>query len=188
MENLNLKGTKSEENLKKAFAGESQARARYFYFAEQARKDGLGEVADLFEKMAVNETAHAKVWFQMLNSGKIPPADKALEAAMRGENEEWTSMYKQFAADARSEGLDGLAKMFERVADVECDHEKLFLTAWLKLKNMPVPEKKAMVEVPMWRCSICGHLEPVNGKDSPYSCPLCGALGTFQKATVEQEQ
>lgn len=175
----NLKGKKSEENLKTAFAGESEARNRYTYFAQVANKEGYEEVAKLFENMALNESNHAKIWFKLLNDG-LGDTAQDLMAAAQGESYEYTSMYPQFAREAREDGLPELAVLFERVAEVERQHEALFLETLMHLKSAKqVQEPKAKQSAQ--RCTLCGYVHYDTDGEVPYSCPLCGALGSYEK-------
>ncbi|MEG1448913.1 MAG: rubrerythrin family protein, partial [Oscillospiraceae bacterium] len=137
---MNIKGTKSEENIKKALFGESVARNKYTYFAQKAKEEGNETMANLFERMATNEMNHAKIWFKVLNG--IGTTNDNLKTAATGEYEEWTSMYPSFAKTAREEGLEDLAKMFEKVAEIEKDHERQFLLAFAKNSNLNNEEPK----------------------------------------------
>lgn len=177
---MDIKGTKSEQNVMAAFAGESQARNKYTYFAAEARKEGHEDIAELFERMADNETEHAKIWFKLLNGG-LGNVNDNLQAAASGENYEWKSMYPGFAADARAEGNEILAMMFEKVASIESDHERRFLEAFLAYKEnlsadvVPMHPKS---DAPRYRCAFCGATS-----DSPLDvCPLCEAIGAFELA------
>lgn len=183
-----LKGTKSEKNIKSAFMGESMARARYIFFAEQARTEGYEEIAEMFERMAQNETMHAKVWFKLFHDGMGTTAANIQEAA-GGENGEWRSMYPGFAKEAREEGFEELAATFERVADIERDHEETFLKAFIALQKK-ITAKKTGVETEekqpqaapaeelqqVYRCVFCGAIF----EKRPDVCNLCGAIGSFE--------
>lgn len=175
---MNLKGTKSESNVKAALTGESLARNKYTFYAMQARTEGNEELAELFEKMAKNETSHAKIWFNILNNGLGNSLDNLKDAA-EGENSEWTSMYPNFAKVAREEGLEELAVMFEKVAEIESDHERRFLKAFLDLKrknnNEKPDEKKEKLEHGYY-CMFCG----AKFDKRPDVCPVCGAIGSFE--------
>ena len=162
------KGTKTEENLKKAFAGESQARNKYTYFASKARKDGYEQIADIFEETAGNEKEHAKMWFKELNGGSIPDTVDNLKSAIDGENYEWTDMYKEFAETAREEGFEELAKKFELVADIEKSHEERYKKL---LKNIEDKKVFSSDGEAIWVCRNCGHI--VIGKEAPEVCPVC---------------
>lgn len=179
---MKLKGTKSEENLKTAFSGESQARNKYTYFAQVAEKEGHEEIAKLFEVMALNESNHAKVWFKLLNQG-FGDTEESLLSAAQGESYESSSMYPQFAREAREEGLEDLAVLFERVAEVERQHEAQFLETLMNLKGVEQPlESKA--KKPAQRCIYCGYVHLQSEGEPPYSCPLCGALGCYENILV----
>lgn len=162
------KGTKTEENLKKAFAGESQARNKYTYFASKARKDGYEQIADIFEETAGNEKEHAKMWFKELNGGSVPDTVDNLKSAIDGENYEWTDMYKEFAETAREEGFEELAKKFELVADIEKSHEERYKKL---LKNIEDKKVFSGDGEAIWVCRNCGHI--VIGKEAPEVCPVC---------------
>ena len=159
-------GTETEKNLSAAFASECRARNRYTYFAEEARKSGLIGLAELFNTVANNEWAHAKIWAKEIEAVK----DNAfnLQSAIDGENYEYAELYPKCAEVARQEGFNELAKKFELVAEVEKEHEKLFLQYLKDVKNNKVFEKG---KVQMWQCSNCGHI--VIGKSAPDTCPLC---------------
>lgn len=161
-------GTKTEENLKKAFAGESEARNKYTYFASKAKKDGYEQIAAIFEETAGNEKEHAKMWFKELHGGAVPDTTENLKAAADGENYEWTDMYKEFAKTAREEGFDELAEKFEGVAKIEKAHEERYRKL---LKN--IEEKKVFSSdgEAIWVCRNCGHI--VIGKEAPEVCPVC---------------
>jgi len=164
---MNLKGTKSEANLKIAFAGESQARNKYTYYASKARKDGFEQIANLFQETADNEKEHAKIWFKLIHDGVADTATNLMDAAA-GEHYEWTDMYKSFANDARDEGLEDLAVLFEKVAEIEKTHEERYLKLLENVKNGLVFSKDGDK---IWKCSNCGHL--VMGKSAPDLCPVC---------------
>jgi len=167
-ESYNLKGTKTEGNLKAAFAGESMARNKYTYFASKAKKDGFEQIAALFEETAVNEREHAKIWFKLLCGGEIPSTDENLKAAAAGENEEWTEMYKRMAEEAKEEGFDKIAHLFEMVGNIEKDHEERYLKLLENLQNDMVFKKN---EKSVWLCRNCGHI--VDAKEAPKVCPVC---------------
>ncbi len=167
-------GTKTEKNLAAAFAGESQARNKYTYFASVARKEGYQQIAELFEETASNEKQHAKLWFQHLNG--IGSTAENLKAAAAGENYEWTDMYEQFARDAEEEGFPGLAFQFRGVAAIEKAHEERFLKLLNNVEMQKVFEKGEEV---MWQCRECGHL--VMGKKAPEVCPICHHPQAYQQ-------
>ena len=162
------KGTKTEENLKAAFAGESQARNKYDYFASKAKKDGYEQIAAIFAETAANEKEHAKMWFKELNGGAVPATEENLKAAAEGENYEWTDMYKGFAETAREEGFDELAEKFEAVAAIEKTHEERYLKLLGNVKEKKVFSRDGDM---IWVCRNCGHV--VIGKDAPEVCPVC---------------
>lgn len=164
---MELKGSKTEKNLWTAFAGESQARNKYNYYASKARKDGYEQIAAIFEETANNEKEHAKIWFKLLHDG-IPSTIENLEDAAAGENYEWTDMYKNFAIEARKEGFSKIADLFEGVAKIEKEHEERYRKL-LENINKDVVFKKDQPIV--WQCSNCGHLH--YGKDAPEVCPVC---------------
>ncbi len=166
---VNLKGTKTEKNLMDAFAGESQARNKYTYFASKARKDGYEQIAALFEETANNEKEHAKMWFKLLCGGAIPSTIDNLKAAAAGENGEWTEMYKRMATEARKEGFNDIAAAFEMVGNIEKAHEERYLKL---LKNITVNQVFAKKEKSAWICRNCGHIVD-NTTAAPQTCPVC---------------
>ena len=163
-----LKGTKTEENLKKAFAGESQARNKYTYFASKAKKDGYEQIAAVFTETADNEKEHAKMWFKELNGGAIPDTLDNLLSAAAGEYEEWTSMYKEMAETAREEGFNAIAYKFDAVAQIEKRHEERYRKLAELVKEGKVFKKS---EKKMWICRNCGHIHV--GDTAPEVCPVC---------------
>ncbi|MGN0771977.1 MAG: rubrerythrin [Christensenellales bacterium] len=164
---MQLKDSKTMQNLMTAFAGESQARNKYTYFASKAKKEGYVQIANLFEETANNEKEHAKMWFKLINNG-IGTTAENLKAAAEGENYEWTDMYATFAKEAREEGFDQIAAMFEGVAKIEKEHEERYLALLANLENGKVFEKEEAVE---WQCANCGHT--YYGKTAPDVCPVC---------------
>ncbi len=170
---MELKGSKTEENLQTAFAGESQARNKYTYFASIAKKEGYQQIASIFEETAANEKEHAKMWFKLLNGGNVSEGLKlstvdALEMAAEGENYEHTSMYKDFAEVAKKEGFDKIAYLFEAVAKIEKHHEERYR----KLLDAVKEERVFKSEAPkMWVCRNCGHVH--YGEEAPEVCPVC---------------
>ncbi|HJK10864.1 MAG TPA: rubrerythrin family protein [Methanocorpusculum sp.] len=164
----NLKGTKTEANLQTAFAGESQARNKYNYYASKARKDGYEQIAELFEETANNEKEHAKIWFKLLHGGAVPDTLTNLADAAAGENYEWTDMYAGFAKEARAEGFEDIAKLFEMVADIEKHHEERYLKLLANINEGIVFSRDGDM---IWQCGNCGHL--VIGKSAPEVCPVC---------------
>jgi rubrerythrin len=163
-----LKGTKTEKNLQEAFAGESQARNKYSYWASKAKKDGYVQIAAIFEETANNEKEHAKMWFKLLEGGSIKSTPENLEAAAAGENFEWTDMYARMAKEAREEGFDEIAFKFESVAKIEAEHEARYRKLLDNIKKERVFSKDGDV---IWQCANCGHI--VIGKKAPEVCPVC---------------
>ena len=163
---MKYSGTKTEKNLMEAFAGESQARNKYTYFASVAKKEGYEQIAELFTKTADNEKEHAKLWFKEL--GELGDTKANLQAAANGENYEWTDMYERFAKDAEEEGCKDLAFKFRAVGAIEREHEKRYLKL---LNNVDMQAVFAKSEETMWECRNCGHL--VIGKSAPAVCPVC---------------
>ena len=161
-----LKGTKTEKNLMTAFAGESQARNKYTYFASVAKKEGYVQISKLFEATAANEKEHAEIWFRLL--GGIGTTAENLKAAAEGENYEWTDMYATFAKEAREEGFDHIAFLFEGVAKIEKEHEARYLKLLENVKEGLVFSREGDT---IWQCSNCGHV--VIGKKAPEVCPIC---------------
>ncbi len=163
-----LKGTKTEQNLMTAFAGESQAHTKYLYFASQAKKDGYVQIQNIFTETALNEKEHAKMWFKYLQGGSIRPTAENLQAAAEGENYEWTDMYAQFAKEAREEGFNEIAAKFELVGAVEAEHEKRYLKLLDNVQKEIVFSKDGDT---IWQCANCGHI--CVGKKAPGVCPVC---------------
>ena len=152
---MELKGSKTEVNLKTAFAGESEARNKYTYYASKAKKDGYVQIAALFEETAANEKEHAKIWFKLLHDGDIPDTVSNLVDAAAGEHYEWTDMYAKFAEEAREEGFQNIAFLFEKVAAIEKEHEERYLKLLENVKNGIVFSRD---EDMIWQCSNCGHV------------------------------
>ena len=175
-----LKGSKTEENLQTAFAGESQARNKYTYFASKARKEGYVQIAAIFEETAKNEQEHAKIWFKILNGGAIGTTAENLQAAADGENYEWTDMYAGFAVTAREEGFDEIAALFEGVAKIEKEHEERYKKLLSNVQNKLVFSKEGDA---VWQCSNCGHI--VIGKDAPEVCPICAHPQSYFQVRAE---
>jgi rubrerythrin len=161
-----LKGTKTEANLMAAFAGESQARNKYTYYASKAKKEGYEQIAAFFLETAENEKEHAKIWFKLLHGDDIPDTAENLKAAAAGEHDEWTDMYARFAVEARSEGFARVAALFENVGKIEKEHEERYLKLLESLKNSAVFEGEAV-----WHCRNCGYSH--KGDKSPAACPVC---------------
>ena len=171
---MELKGSKTEQNLMTAFAGESQARNKYTYFASKAKKEGYEQIAAIFEETANNEKEHAKMWFKLLNGGEISDTIQNLEAAAEGENYEWTDMYKEFAEVAREEGFTKIANLFEGVAKIEKEHEERYRKL---LKNINDEVVFSSDNDTIWICRNCGHV--VIGKKAPEVCPICNHKKSF---------
>ena len=165
----NLKGSKTEENLKYAFAGESQAHTKYQYFAAKAKEEGFVQIHDIFLETSKNEREHAKLWFKFLHDEDIPDTIANLNEAADGENEEWTQMYKEFAQTAREEGFDKSAFLFEKVGEIEKNHEERYRTLLSNVENDKVFKKDGDVE---WKCENCGFI--YKGSNAPEICPVCG--------------
>lgn len=162
-----LKGSKTEANLQAAFAGESQARNKYTFYASKAKSEGYVQIAELFEQTAANEKEHAKIWFKLLHDGIGTTAENLLNAA-EGENYEWTDMYVQFAKEAKEEGFDKIAFLFEEVAKIEKEHEERYRKLLANVEGGLVFSKD---QDTIWQCSNCGHIHI--GKKAPEVCPVC---------------
>ncbi len=171
---MELKGTKTEKNLQEAFAGESQARNKYTYFASQAKKDGYVQISKIFEETANNEKEHAKLWFKLLNGGSVGETLNNLKAAAEGEKYEWTDMYAKFAKEAKEEGFDKIAFLFEAVAKIEKAHEERYRRLYENIVNAQVFQK-GVEEV--WECANCGHIH--RGTKAPEVCPVCNHPQSF---------
>ncbi len=165
---MNFKGSQTEANLLAAFAGESQARNKYTYYASAARKEGYQQIADIFEETADNEKEHAKLWFKYLHNGEVPKTEENLKDAAAGENYEWTDMYKKFAEVADEEGFAEIAEAMRQVAKIEKDHEDRYNALLKNVQDKKVFEKD---EVVVWVCKNCGHVHV--GKFAPQECPTC---------------
>jgi rubrerythrin len=162
-----LKGSKTEQNLLSAFAGESMARNKYTYYASKAKKEGFVQIANIFEETAANEKEHAKMWFKLLHDGVPSTAENLLDAA-NGENYEWTDMYATFAKEAREEGFEEIANKFELVAAVEREHEERYRKLLANVEGKLVFSREGDA---IWQCLNCGHI--MVGKDAPEICPVC---------------
>ena len=177
---MKLKGSKTEQNLMTAFAGESQARNKYTYFASKAKKDGYVQIAKIFEETANNEKEHAKLWFKLLCGGEIPDTAENLAAAAEGENYEWTDMYKEFAAVAKEEGFDRIAYLFSAVGEIEKAHEERYRKLLANVKDGLVFSKDGDT---IWECANCGHI--CVGKKAPEVCPVCAHPKSFFAVRAE---
>ncbi len=173
---MELKGSRTEANLMAAFAGESQARNKYTYYASQAKKDGFEQIAAIFEETANNEKEHAKLWFKELHGGKVPTTSENLKDAAAGENYEWTEMYKEFAEVAREEGFDQIATLFEGVGQIEKEHEERYLTL---LNNVEENMVFTSEEETIWICRNCGHV--YRSKEALDVCPICKHGKAYQE-------
>ena len=165
---MELKGSRTEANLMTAFAGESQARNKYSYYASKAKKDGYVQIAQIFEETANNEKEHAKIWFKLLHDGGIPTTIENLKDAAEGENYEWTEMYAEFAVVAKEEGFNEIAALFEMVAKIEKEHEERYKKLLANIEGGVVFSKDNDI---VWICSNCGHVHI--GKKAPELCPVC---------------
>ena len=165
---MELKGSRTEENLRTAFAGESQAHTKYLYYASKASKDGYVQIGKMFEETARNEKVHAKIWFKLLHDGGVPSTEENLADAAAGENYEWTDMYAGFAKTAREEGFDEIAFLFEKVGAIEKTHEERYRKLLKNIQDDVVFSRDGDV---IWECSNCGHI--VIGKKAPEVCPVC---------------
>ena len=165
---MELKGSKTEKNLMEAFAGESQARNKYTYYASKAKKEGYEQIADLFLETADNEKEHAKLWFKLLHDNDVPSTIENLKDAASGENFEWTNMYERMDKEAREEGFERIAFLFEEVAKIEKEHEARYLKLLENVENGLVFSKDGEK---IWKCRNCGHI--VIGKSAPEICPVC---------------
>ena len=165
---MELKGSKTEKNLMEAFAGESQARNKYTYYASKAKKEGYNIIADKFEQTANNEKEHAKIWFKLLHGGEVPSTMDNLKDAAAGENYEWTDMYARMAKEAREEGFEKIAFLFEAVGKIEKGHEERYQALLDSLCEGKIFERPTKV---IWECANCGHR--VESSKAPEKCPVC---------------
>ena len=173
----NLEGSKTQKNLQTALAGESQARVKYEYYASQAKKDGYVQIKNIFQESSDNEKEHAKIWFKLLHGGRVPDTETNLLDAIAGEHEEWTSMYKGFAAEAREEGFDDIAELFDAAAAVEKEHEERYAALLENIKSDKVFKKDEEIA---GKCNNCGYIH--YGSEAPDVCPLCDhPIAHFQK-------
>lgn len=171
---MELKGSKTEKNLQAAFAGESQARNKYTYYASVAKKAGYEQIKAFFEETANNEKEHAKIWFKLLNGGELPNDINALKDAAAGEHYEWTEMYPTFAKEAREEGFDKIAFLFEKVAEIEKHHEERYLALLANVEKQKVFKKS---DKKTWICRNCGFI--VEAVEAPKVCPVCAHPQSF---------
>ncbi len=177
---MELKGSKTEKNLMTAFAGESQARNKYTYYASKAKKDGYEQIASIFLETAENEKEHAKIWFKLLHDGAVPSTAENLRDAANGENYEWTDMYDEFAKTAKEEGFDHIAFLFEEVGKIEKEHEARYLKLLENLENGLVFSKDGDR---IWKCRNCGHI--VIGNTAPEVCPVCNHPQSYFEIKAE---
>ena len=177
---MKLEGSKTEQNLMTAFAGESQARNKYTYFASKAKKDGSEQIAAIFLETAENEKEHAKLWFKELNGGEVPSTLDNLVSAAEGENFEWTDMYDEFAKTAKEEGFDRIAFLFESVAAIEKEHEERYRKLIENVEGGLVFSKDGDT---IWKCRNCGHI--VIGKQAPEVCPVCAHPQSYFEVKAE---
>ena len=177
---MELKGTKTEANLKAAFAGECEARSKYTFFASKAKKDGYVQIAALFEETANNEKEHAKMWYKELHGGEMPDTVSNLQECIDGENYEWTDMYEKFARDAEEEGFMELAAKFRGVGEIERHHEERFKKLLKNIEDAVVFSKD---EDKIWICRNCGHV--VVGKSAPEVCPVCNHPQSYFEIKAE---
>lgn len=175
-----LKGTKTEKNLMDAFAGESQARNKYTFYASKAKKEGYEQIASLFLETADNEKEHAKLWFKLLHDGEIPDTATNLDDAAAGENYEWTDMYERMAKEAREEGFDKIAFLFEEVGKIEKEHEERYRRLLENVEDGLVFSKDGDT---IWKCRNCGHI--VIGKKAPEVCPVCNHPKAYFEVKAE---
>lgn len=175
-----LKGTKTEKNLQEAFAGESQARNKYSYFASKARKEGYEQIAAIFEETAHNEKEHAKLWFKLLNGGEVSDTMTNLREAAEGENFEWTDMYSRMAKEADEEGFNDIAKLFRMVGEIEKHHEERYRKLLSNIEKGIVFSREGDT---IWVCRNCGHV--VIGKNAPEVCPVCDHAQSYFEMKAE---
>ena len=175
-----LKGSRTEQNLQTAFAGESQAHTKYLYYASRAKKDGFVQMSRIFEETAKNEKEHAKIWFKYLHGGAVPATEANLADAAAGENYEWTDMYAGFAKIAREEGFDEIAERFEMVGAIEKEHEERYRRLLNNIEQKRVFTREGDC---VWQCSNCGHI--VIGKQAPEECPVCAHPQSYFELRAE---
>ena len=175
-----LKGSRTEANLMAAFAGETQARTKYTYYASQAKKDGYVQISKIFEETAANEKEHAKIWFKLLHGGAMPATTENLKDAAAGEHFEWTDMYERMAKEADEEGFTEIAAKFRGIAVIEKEHEARYRKLLENLENGEVFKKGSIT---IWKCRNCGHI--VVGTEAPKVCPVCNHLQSFFEVKAE---
>ena len=177
---MELKGSKTEQNLMTAFAGESQARNKYTYFASKAKKEGYEQIAAIFQETADNEKEHAKMWFKLLHGGEVPTTTENLKAAAEGENYEWTDMYDRMAKEAKEEGFDHIAYLFAEVAKIEKEHEERYRKLLGNVEGGLVFSRDGEK---IWKCRNCGHI--CIGKEAPKVCPVCEHAQSYFEIKAE---
>lgn len=177
---MELKGSKTEQNLMTAFAGESQARNKYTYYASKAKKEGYVQISKIFEETAANEKEHAEIWFKLLHDGGIPDTAANLLDAANGENYEWTDMYATFAKEAREEGFTRIAFLFDAVAKIEKEHEERYRKLLANVEGGLVFSRDGEM---IWQCSNCGHIHV--GKQAPEICPVCDHAKAYFQIKAE---
>ena len=175
-----LKGSQTEKNLMTAFAGESQARNKYTYYASKAKKEGYVQISKIFEETAANEKEHAEIWFKLLHGGSMPDTVANLEDAANGENYEWTDMYAGFSETAKKEGFTQIAALFEMVGKIEKEHEERYRKLFQNIKDGIVFSREGDT---IWQCSNCGHI--VIGKKAPEVCPVCAHAKAYFQIKAE---
>jgi rubrerythrin len=177
---MELKGSKTEQNLRDAFAGESQARNKYTFFASKAKKEGYEQIADLFSQTAANEKEHAEIWFKLLVGGEIATTTENLKDAASGENHEWTIMYDEFAKVAKEEGFNNIAGLFKKVGEIEKEHEERYLKLLKNIEDGSVFSRNGDT---VWKCRNCGHIH--SGKQAPEMCPVCSHAKAYFEIKAE---
>ena len=177
---MELKGSKTEQNLMTAFAGESQARNKYSYYASKAKKDGYEQIAAIFEETANNEKEHAKMWFKLLHDGQVPSTEENLKDAAEGENYEWTDMYAGFSKTAKEEGFDHIAFLFEQVAAIEKEHEERYKKLLSNIEEGIVFSTEGDT---VWVCRNCGYV--YTGKEALKVCPVCAHPQSFMEVKAD---
>ena len=177
---MELKGSKTEKNLQEAFAGESQARNKYTFYASKAKKDGYVQISNIFEETAKNEKEHAEIWFKYLHDGKVPSTEVNLKDAADGENFEWTDMYERMAKEADEEGFAEIAEKFRMVGAIEKHHEERYRKLLKNIEDKVVFSRDGDC---IWQCSNCGHI--VVGKEAPELCPVCAHPKSYFQLLAE---